>query len=42
MNNENAIEHALAQPAMIKRPLLIHKDQITLGFKASEYESVFS
>lgn len=42
MNNENAIEQALAQPAMIKRPLLIHKDQITLGFKAAEYESVFS
>lgn len=41
MNNEAAIAHALAQPAMIKRPLLIHQDTITLGFKAADYEAIF-
>ena len=41
MNNEAAIAHALAQPAMIKRPLLIHQDMITLGFKAADYEAIF-
>lgn len=41
MNNDAAIEHALLQPAMIKRPLLVYNNQITLGFKAQEYQSIF-
>lgn len=42
MNDEKALAHALAQPAMIKRPLLIEQGKITLGFKAAEYQALFS
>lgn len=41
MNDALAIEHALAQPAMIKRPLLVHNKQTILGFKAAEYQAIF-
>ncbi|KZM40763.1 ArsC family transcriptional regulator [Marinomonas sp. SBI22] len=42
MNDAQAIEAVLAQPAMIKRPLLIHNNKATLGFKAAEYETIFN
>ena len=42
MNDALAIEQALAQPAIIKRPLLIHDNKATLGFKAAEYQAIFN
>ena len=42
MDDNKALEQALAQPAMIKRPLLVHKAKITLGFKAAEYQAIFA
>jgi len=38
INESTAIELMLAQPAMIKRPLLDTGTQRLLGFKAAEYE----
>jgi Spx/MgsR family transcriptional regulator len=37
-----AIELMLAQPSMIKRPLLEAKDKITVGFKPEAYEALFA
>ncbi|MGK6321596.1 ArsC family reductase [Sphingomonas sp. DT-51] len=31
----------LAQPAMIKRPVLVHDDGIEVGFKPERYETLF-
>lgn len=42
MNDENAAVVLLEQPAMIKRPLLAHNNTLTLGFKAEQYETLFS
>ena len=41
MTPELALQTALDTPSIIKRPLLIHKDQIVLGYKAPVYEDVF-
>lgn len=41
MNNENAVTILIEQPAMIKRPLLIHNQTLTLGFKADQYATIF-
>ena len=41
MSNDTAASVLLEQPAMIKRPLLAHKDTLTLGFKAEQYETLF-
>lgn len=38
----SAIELMLTHPAMIKRPLLSHNGQYTLGFKPDQYQSVFA
>ena len=40
--NKNALEILLANPAMIKRPLLVHENKITLGFKPELYQDLFS
>ena len=37
----NAIPLLLAQPAMIKRPVLIHGDKIEIGFKPDAYKNIF-
>jgi Spx/MgsR family transcriptional regulator len=37
MDNEKAIQTIVDQPSMIKRPLLIQKDAIYLGFNREEY-----
>jgi Spx/MgsR family transcriptional regulator len=42
LNAEKAIELMLAQPSMIKRPVLEAKDKITIGFKPDNYEALFS
>lgn len=38
LNEEKALALMLAQPAMIKRPLLVHQQHYVLGFKAEEYQ----
>ncbi len=41
MDEATAIEAALENPSLIKRPLLISGDKITLGFKAELYADLF-
>lgn len=41
MNDASALEAMLDNPSIIKRPLLVHNGQKTLGFKAEEYTSIF-
>ncbi|MCV2403819.1 ArsC family reductase [Marinomonas sp. C2222] len=41
MNDELAVETIVAQTSMIKRPLIIAKDKIHLGFKAEDYAKIF-
>lgn len=41
--NENmAIALMVEQPSMIKRPVLLHGDELLVGFKSSEYERIFA
>jgi len=37
----SAIPLLMAQPAMIKRPVLIHGDKIEIGFKPDAYKNIF-
>ena len=41
LSREKAIDLMLAQPSMIKRPVLEADGAITLGFKPESYEAVF-
>ncbi|MFK4824230.1 ArsC family reductase [Paenochrobactrum sp. BZR 588] len=41
LNEQKAIHLMLAQPSMIKRPVLIKDDQIIVGFKPELYEEFF-
>ena len=41
LTREKAIELMLAQPSMIKRPVLEKDGAITLGFKPESYEALF-
>lgn len=41
MNNEKAVQVMIENPSIIKRPLLIHNDSKTLGFKEAEYQTIF-
>jgi len=41
MNEQKALMLMLAQPAMIKRPLLQHDDRYHLGFVAADYQRIF-
>ncbi|MEL0611759.1 ArsC family reductase [Marinomonas arenicola] len=38
MNNSNALAVMMAQPSIIKRPLIIKDDAIILGFNTEDYE----
>ncbi|MEP7703603.1 ArsC family reductase [Paraglaciecola sp. 25GB23A] len=38
----SALNLMLAQPAMIKRPILIHKQQYYCGFDEKQYQEIFS
>lgn len=38
---EVAFDCILAQPTLLKRPLLIHQNQLYLGFSAKQYEEIF-
>lgn len=42
MNEEKALALMAEYPAMIKRPVLIHNDTLTVGFKADQYDEVLS
>ncbi|MEZ9230910.1 ArsC family reductase [Vibrio amylolyticus] len=41
LNVESAIALLVEQPAMIKRPILAVNDELHLGFKAEQYQSIF-
>jgi len=41
MDEDKAIEQTLANPSLIKRPLLVYKGQYHLGFKAEDYAAIF-
>ncbi|MDX5406978.1 MAG: ArsC family reductase [Chromatiaceae bacterium] len=41
MDEPKALTLMLAQPAMIKRPLLVHNNQYFLGFKPADYQRLF-
>lgn len=41
MDEQKALALMLAQPAMIKRPLLVHNNQYFLGFKPADYQRLF-
>jgi arsenate reductase (glutaredoxin) len=41
LTEKKAIDLMLAQPSMIKRPLLDHKGKFTAGFKPDIYEKLF-
>jgi arsenate reductase len=42
LTEKKAIALMLAQPSMIKRPVLEAKGKLTVGFKAEEYKKLFS
>lgn len=42
LDQDKAIELMLAQPSLIKRPVLEAKDQIIVGFKPVIYEAFFA
>ncbi|KAA0971167.1 ArsC family reductase [Aureimonas fodinaquatilis] len=39
---EKAMDLMLQQPAMIRRPVLEHEGEITVGFKPGEYMAIFA
>jgi len=41
LDAEKAIWLMLAQPSMIKRPVLEHGDNLLIGFKSPDYEALF-
>lgn len=41
LNEQTALALMLAQPAMIKRPLLLHNGKYFLGFKPADYQQIF-
>ena len=42
LNREKAIGLMMAQPSMIKRPVLETDDKLSMGFKADDYASLFA
>jgi arsenate reductase (glutaredoxin) len=42
LTEKKAIALMLAQPSMIKRPVLDHKGKLTAGFKPEVYEKLFA
>jgi arsenate reductase len=42
LTREKAIDLMLAQPSMIKRPVLETGDKLSIGFKADAYASLFA
>ncbi|KTF18074.1 ArsC family reductase [Pseudoalteromonas sp. H105] len=42
LNKDNTLALLVEHPAMIKRPVLIHANSYYLGFKAPQYDEIFS
>ena len=42
LTSDNAVALLVAQPAMIKRPVLLHNGQYYLAFKADQYSEIFA
>ncbi len=42
LNQDNAIQLLVDNPAMIKRPILKVNDQLHIGFKADQYATIFN
>lgn len=42
LDKDKALALLISQPAMIKRPVLIHDGQYYLGFKPAQYQEIFS
>jgi Spx/MgsR family transcriptional regulator len=42
LDKESALALLVEQPAMIKRPVLVHNGQYHLGFKAAQYDEIFA
>lgn len=42
LNESNVAQVLVDNPTLIKRPVLIHQDNLVLGFKADNYQQVFS
>lgn len=42
MDQASAIQAAVENPSLIKRPVLELKDQLVIGFKAEHYQEIFS
>lgn len=41
VSDQRAIDLMLAQPSIIKRPVLIHNNKITIGFDPQRYTEIF-
>jgi arsenate reductase len=41
LSKENIFKAMLEQPTLIKRPVLLRNDTLTVGFKADNYQSIF-
>lgn len=42
LNKDKALDLLVANPAMIKRPVLIHDGQYHLGFNETQYQEIFA
>jgi len=42
LNNEVAFNTVLNSPTLLKRPLLLHKGKLHLGFKDAQYQEIFA
>jgi len=42
LTKENVFEAILAQPTLIKRPVLIRNGDLTVGFKEANYQGIFA
>lgn len=42
LSEETAVQLILDQPTLMKRPLLEQQDQVSVGFKEAQYQSLFS
>lgn len=42
LDKVTALALLVEQPAMIKRPVLVHNGQYHLGFKAAQYDEIFA
>jgi len=42
LTGDVAVKAVLAQPTLLKRPLLLHHNKLHLGFKTAQYQEIFS